>query len=410
MLVKHILYALILNNEKLILKEIKIMKIVHICLNSIVTDGWNYHENMLTKFQAKDGHDVYMITSQWQRNSTNGIELCSQNRYINKDRVTVIRLPMFGKQNPKKKFKKYKGVIDVLEELSPDIIYIHCSGYVDLKTITCYLKKHPEVKVYADNHADFSNSGTNWLSKNVLHKIIWSYYERSLIPYVTKFWGVLPARVDFLIDIYGIPADKCELLVMGGDDDLIKEAKNVTSIESIRDELGISDLDFLIMTGGKIDESKSQTLLLMEAIRQIPDIHIKLVVFGSVSPSLKERFDMLLCDEKIKYIGWVDGTKVYKYFAASDLVVFPGRHSVFWEQVVALGIPMVVKRWEGTQHVDLGGNVEFIDEDNVKAIREVIERIAFDKEKYNKMKDIAQSKGPREFSYRTIARRAIGDN
>ena len=33
----------------------------------------------------------------------------------------------------------------------------------------------------------------------------------------------------------------------------------------------------------------------------------------------------------------------YDYFEASDLVVFPGCHSVMWEQVTGQGKPMLVK-------------------------------------------------------------------
>ena len=41
-------------------------------------------------------------------------------------------------------------------------------------------------------------------------------------PYVNKFYGVLPARVDFLINEYKLPKNKVELLVMGADDDCIE--------------------------------------------------------------------------------------------------------------------------------------------------------------------------------------------
>lgn len=46
---------------------------------------------------------------------------------------------------------------------------------------------------------------------------------KKIEPYVKKFYGVLPARVDFLIDVYNLPKEKCELLVMGADDDLVKK-------------------------------------------------------------------------------------------------------------------------------------------------------------------------------------------
>ena len=110
--------------------------------------------------------------------------------------------------------------------------------------------------------------------------------------------------------------------------------------------------------------------------------------------------------DKIKYIGWISAERSYDIFAAADLVVFPGRHSVYWEQVAALGVPMVVKEWPGTQHVNVNGNVMFLKEDNVSEIKETINRIISDRHLYNTMKDRAQSVR-NIFSYNEIAKRSI---
>lgn len=221
-----------------------------------------------------------------------------------------------------------------------------------------------------------------------------------------KFYGVLPARVDFLKDVYGLPEEKIELLLMGADDDKVKEAKNLKIREKIRAQNGISKDDFLIMTGGKIDKAKRQTLLLMEAVNQIKDERVKLIVFGSVEDELKTDFFKLVDGERIKYLGWIESDETYKYFASADLVVFPRRHSVFWEQTAALGIPMIVKFWEGTTHVDLGGNCKFLYKDSVEEIKESILELLRDKNLYNNMKKVAQ-KGIITFSYLNIAKQSL---
>ena len=111
---------------------------------------------------------------------------------------------------------------------------------------------------------------------------------------------------------------------------------------------------------------------------------------------------------KVQYIGWIRSEESYRYFAASDLVVFPGRHSVFWEQVAAQGIPMLVKDWPGTHHIDLGGNVYFLKEDSAEEIQEEIEALIEHPQTYQKMKSVAVEKGMQAFSYSHIARAAIG--
>ena len=156
-----------------------------------------------------------------------------------------------------------------------------------------------------------------------------------------------------------------ELFVMGADDELVEKAAQAEVRDRIRKKYNILDDDFLVMTGGKIDAYKTQTILLLQAIRNIDNDKVKLVVFGSVSDELKDEVNSLVDGVKIQYIGWINTKDSYDLFASADLVVFPGRHSVYWEQVAGQGIPMIVKDWNGTHHIDLGGNVEFIKEDSV---------------------------------------------
>mgnify|MGYP006927897469 CR=1 FL=1 len=87
------------------------------------------------------------------------------------------------------------------------------------------------------------------------------------------------------------------------------------------------------------------------------------------------------------------------------MVVFPGRHSVFWEQVVGQGIPMVVKYWEGTTHVNVCGNVKFLYKDSKNEIEDVINEILMNDE-YSVMKEKAIL-ASKQFRYGDIARKSI---
>ncbi|WP_378950804.1 glycosyltransferase [Pelosinus sp. sgz500959] len=382
-------------------------KIVHIALCGPVTDEWNYQDNILPKYHVKLGYEVSMITSQWVFGTSGKLQKDTRTEYGNSDGVKMIRLPLKGKDDFSHKFKSYRGLYTTLEKEKPDILFIHNITFVDIKIIVKYLKQRPGIRVFADSHNDFSNSATNWLSKNILHKIIWKHYIKKIEPYVTKFYGVLPARVDFLIDMYNLPKNKCELLLMGADDELVIKANSSINIKNIREKFNIATDDFLIMTGGKIDSWKTQTLLLMEAVEKIANTKVKLIVFGSVEDVLKEKM-LTFCDgDKIQYIGWVQANQSYNYFAASNLVVFPGRHSIFWEQVTGQGIPMIVKHWNGTTHVDLNGNVKFLYEDSVDEIYKILTAVIEDESKYINMKKIASAQGMKAFSYYEIARRSI---
>ncbi|MCA1060856.1 glycosyltransferase family 4 protein [Rossellomorea aquimaris] len=383
------------------------MRITHICLCGAFTDGWTYQENYLTKYHRKLGHEVSVITSKYIRNENADLVIDNRDSYVNEHGVKVIRIKNKFNTSIKSKFKLYENLYTTLLREKPDIIFIHNIQFLNIWGVTRYLKKHPQVVAYADNHTDFSNSASNWISKVLLHGIIWRRCALMIEPYLRKFYGVLPSRVDFLKNVYKIPERKIELLLMGADDEKVKEANQKDLINQIRKRHQINNEDFLIVTGGKIDQAKKQTLLLMEAIKNIESPNVKLIVFGPVVESLKEKFNSLVDNDKVKHIGWINGEESYKYFAAANLVVFPGRHSVFWEQVAGQGIPMVVKHWEGTTHVNIGGNCKFLYEDSVEEIKQKIIEVIKNKEKYENQIFISSTVAKKHFSYYEISKKSI---
>ena len=381
------------------------MKIVHLCLGCFFPDNYSYQENMLPKYHKFLGHIVEVIASQQSFDANGKVSYLNNKKpYINENGLLVTRLDYKWPVNFNKKMKKFVGLMPALEKASPDILFIHGCQFLDINTVVRYLKKHKNVTVYVDNHADFSNSATNWISLNILHKVIWRHCAHEIMPYVKKFYGVLPARVDFLTDIYKIPREKIGLLVMGAEDDKIEEAMNPSLRKNMREEFGIGEHDFLIVTGGKIDQAKQQILLLMKAVKELEtdDMRIKLLVFGSVIPEMKDNV-INSQSQNVQYIGWVDSKDTYKYFGMADLVCFPGRHSVFWEQVAGMGIPMVVKYWSGTTHINLNGNVEFLMEDSVEEIQAKLRKAI----KASAVMRKCAKKKRRVFLYSEIAKRSL---
>ena len=379
------------------------MRICHLCLLGPYNEGWTYQENILSKYHRLAGNEVFLVATpyMWEKDK---VVIVPKEEYINEFGVKVFRCGLSKGPTLGGRIAHYPEVGILLEEIEPDVIFVHGVQCIDIRTVVKYAKEHRNCKVYVDNHADYSNSARTWLSKNILHGILWRHMAKLVNPYVTKFYGVLPARVDLLTQLYKLPKEKCELLLMGGDDEFVEEALRPENINSFRQKNDIKDADFLIVTGGKIDFAKTQTLLLMEAVAQIGG-KVKLLIFGSVEESLKERFNELCKNDNIQYIGWISGNEAYQVFAAADLVVFPGRHSVFWEQSAALGKPMIVKYWEGTTHVDAGGNVVFLYDESSEEIENAIKSI-LEGNKYNEMVQKANA-SRKKFLYSEIARISI---
>ena len=383
------------------------MKILHVCLANFYIDNYSYQENMLSKAHKDLGYDVEIIASlvSYDENGKPCL-LKKSGRYINEYEIPVTRLD-YKNRFYAKKLRLYKKFYETMEKAQPDIIFIHGCQFMDIKYVRKYVRKNPQVKVYVDNHADFINSGKGFLSKYILHKVIWRYYANFIEPCTTKFYGVLPARVEFLKDVYKLPKNKIELLVMGADDKKVNEALDEENKKITRKKYDLKENDFIIMTGGKFNSQKKQIILLMKAVKRIKEDNVKLIIFGSITEDIKDEMNELIDNRNIIYIGWKTPSQAYKLFAISDLVIFPGTHSVFWEQVVAIGIPLIVRYWEGMTHIDLGGNCRFLYNDSIEEIKENIECLINSKETYCIMLQQAQSKKSKEFLYSNIAKRSL---
>ena len=68
---------------------------------------------------------------------------------------------------------------------------------------------------------------------------------------------------------------------------------------------------------------------------------------------------------------------------------------------------MICKYWEGTTHINMGGNVEFLKTDSAEEIKEKIRCLVNKNSKYNKMLMAANDKTKTAFSYASIAADSI---
>ena len=380
------------------------MKIVHLCLSNFFIDDYSYQENMLAKYHVKMGYAVTVLASlvSFGKDGKRCM-LDSPCEYINKDGVKVIRLAY--KNDWLKKFnerlRRYKGTFAVLCHEEPDIIFVHGTSFMDVRWVVKYKKMRPATKIFADSHADWINSGRNWVSLHVQHKILWRYTTKQLVDVSEKIFGVLPVRCDFLSQVYKVPKENVEYLPMGVDDDAIP--KDVACVRKrVRSMLGLDDQDFLVVTGGKIDALKN-TLLLMQAVNKM-DKRVHLLVFGTVLPDIQEQFQKLLLNN-IHYVGWGNAQQVMDYLVAADVACFPGTHSTLWEEAVGVGVPCVFKSWQGMHHVNQNGNCVFLYNNSEQEIEQVLERF-LDEDYYQDVLEKAKVAAI-QFRYSQIAKKAL---
>lgn len=384
-------------------------KILHIVLYGPYTEGLSYQDNLLPKYQYRLGYEVVVVASTTVRKEDGRIDTVPEETYINMNGVRVIRIWDDDKKGSLYRFRKYSKLSSLMTSEKPDIIFLHGCQFRDAATVAQYMKEHSDsVRLYVDNHVDYENSARSFASKYILHRVIWRYYAKMLEPFADVFWGVLPSRVEFLVENYGLGIGKCNLLVMGADDDEVERASDALNRSEVRKRLGVGEGEFLLVTGGKYDDAKSQILEAMLAVKSLPlSSHIKYLIFGPVAEGIKEEFDEMLDDNRIIYIPWASTKDSYDYFSAADAALFPFLHSVYWEQVVGMRKPLIVKSLPGITHIDFGGNVIYLKEGSCEEIESVIDKTLLNKARFGAMKDAARSEKAEQFLYSGIAKRSI---
>ena len=106
-------------------------------------------------------------------------------------------------------------------------------------------------------------------------------------------------------------------------------------------------------------------------------------------------------------VGWQKTEDVYRYFWAGDLAIFPGTHSVLWEEAIGHGLGTVLFRWKGMEHHDVGGNVLFIDDAEPATLDDTLMRIGSDADLVNSLNTVAREIGVQRLSYSKIAESAL---
>ncbi len=382
-------------------------------LDSCYLNGYGYQENLLPAKHKQIGFNVAIITCMGGNPSA---EHCSSQAYtytsqegipvhVLADNTSALRrIPFVVGWTD-----KTVGLFEKLNELSPDIIFIHNICLHDYLASVKYVRLHPATALYGDNHSDYYNSPVNTLREKSYRLILGRYMGKRVSSIAKRVWGVTPWRVRYLTEVYYVPAQKTGLLVMGGDEDKIAWNQRATIRQNIRHQYDIPDDGFLIITGGKIDRTKNIHLLI-EAVANLHLDHVHLLIFGSVAPDM-EQYMNKIADPHIHVIGWIKADQAYDHFLAADLACFPGTHSVLWEQACASGLPAIFKDWDGGfSHVDIGGNCELLRGVSAESIAGLLRQFVTDKTFYDRHKEIAAQKGRRYFSYIEIAKKAIGMN
>ena len=202
-----------------------------------------------------------------------------------------------------------------------------------------YKKNHPQVKLYADTHTAYYNSGTNWLSLNVLHRMFYRSLIQKALPYLEKYWYVGTGEKKFSQEVYGVPENLMEFYPLGGT--LFPDEVYAEKRTRRRAELGLAPNELLLVHSGKLDALK-RTAELLRAFAAEPELKAKLAVIGSIPADMEDTLRPLLeGDDRVAYLGWKSSEDLMEYLCAADLYCQPGSVSATMQNAICCGCPVL---------------------------------------------------------------------
>ena len=322
------------------------MKIVHI--TGIYVDGWGYQENLLPQYQQRAGHDVVVIADNDQLIYMNNPNLAEEilnnvHEYVSNG-IKIYKIKTYLNTITTSFF--CKGLYDILEKESPDVIFHHNVNVSTLTVAARYKRRHPSLRLYADNHVDWINESKNKIWHALFYGFIMPIQVRILGSKVDYYIGVTPLRCKYLNKVFHVPEEKVRFLPIGCDTEQVFQIK--LTREDLRKTYRLPNDAFVVASGGKIDRSKG-TLVLIAACEELRKRgeNIRLVLFGKIDDEVGGVADKY---EWIIRLGWCDRTTTLSILTMSDVACWPWLHTTLIEDSVACGTPLVVKMSDNVSH------------------------------------------------------------
>lgn len=380
------------------------MKIVHI--EDFFHPEAGYQINILSKYMAKKGHEVYILCSPLNVIpayltdffGTDNIEQKDQEFYLNTG-VKVIRIPTYRYISGRSIYSRQ--IFKTVEALKPDILYIH--GNDTLIGIQYIFKSHKlGYPIILDSHM------LEMASKNKLNKWFHTFYRLLVTPRIIKenLRIIRTQNSNYVKDVLGIPLEQCPWISVGSDLSLFKENNEVRKIFRKENEIPLDA--FVVLYLGKLDENKGGLFLAQSIQKRIrSDIEKKLVflVVGNSSGEYGDNVESILAVSENRIIRFP--TQRYidlpQFYQASDAVVYPKQCSLSFFDAQACGLPVIFEDNEvNISRAQNNNAILFKENDSKDFVAKLQEVISMDEIEYQEMRINARNYVKKEYNYDTL--------
>jgi glycosyltransferase involved in cell wall biosynthesis len=320
--------------------EVLIIKILH--WDEMFHPSFGYQINVLPKFQARQGHEVVIVTSEDIKNHPTFLGFGNKENIEQEDKlyskkygIKIIRLPIHRVVSGRVIYKK--GYLERIKALKPDVIMCHTNDTLSAIRIA---RKHKSlnIPVVFDNHM------LEMASRNPLSGLFRFYFRLFVAPIIKKNkWVVIRTQDDNYVNrCLGIPESQTPFISFGSDTTLFHPDRNVRN--DFRKRHDLKQNDFVIVYTGKLDEAKGGMLLAQAFKEKFKTAkNIVLVVVGNTNGEYGQKVDQMFakCKNRVLRFPTQKYVDLAKFYQAADLLVFPKQCSLSFYDAQACGLPVI---------------------------------------------------------------------
>jgi glycosyltransferase involved in cell wall biosynthesis len=324
-------------------RQLYMKKIVHFEDTFFPTAG--YQLNILSKFMAKEGYEVIIVTSEPDQKRYSkmisffgSIDFKEEDDNFTKNYgVKIIRLPIkyvianrvvFGNE-----------LFKTINSLEPDILYIHGNDSLTAMRFIMKMHKLPYPIVFDSHMVEMG-------SHNRFNKVFRKVYRKFFTPRIVRQNKIVirTQDSDYVYKCLGIPLTQSPWISVGSDTLLFYPDEQVYTRK--RKEYEISENDFLVLYTGKLDKYKGAILLAEAFKKKIKTNNGKNIVLMTVGSFIDEEGEKAKkifseSENRILNIGTQRYLNLAQFYQMADLVVFPKQCSLSFYDAQACKIPII---------------------------------------------------------------------
>lgn len=380
------------------------MKILH--WDEMFHPAFGYQINVLSKYQALQGHEVVIYTSDRIKDHPtfksfgNDVDIERLDKeYMDKYGIRIIRLPIWGHYSGRVIYRH--GYLKKIKQENPDVLFVHTHDTFAGISITWHYKKLG-IPMILDNHM------LRMASRNKLKELHRLFFRSFVSPYIIKH-NLIVIRTqndDYVNACYGLPQRLTPYLSFGTDTILFHPDSEQR--KTFRQVNGISDDAFVIVYTGKLDAAKDG-LLLAQAVNKRFDSKKEIVVIivgntptDDYGKRVEKTFES--SHNRIIRVPTQNYTDLPRFYQSADLCLFAKQCSLSFFDAQACGLPVVFE--DNNINIDRSsyGNGWVFKSGSIDDFRNKIEiAINMDDADYKIMKNNAIDYIRKNFDYRIIA-------